>query len=433
MYDPDMERILATRASSGGNLSGDPMAEAAARRPDATSPMHGPVDWMGLANRALESKLAALDLKFPQGLSNRPYGLTDMLPQGPFPSEGMRFPGSMAVRNPISGMTDLVPQGGGARGMLGAANALVEAKARARADVIRGGEEDSALSRAMAEALGVDPALVGGMPSDAARLVLPAMARRNEEERRRQELVTRRGEQQTAYEGIAPEAAGQIQGIENPSDAASAFDDAYRVFQAKQALQAKQQEEQTQRTAAGRISELYTMDPDQALAQAPRALQGLLEPGKPGWASTMSGLTARAQAAARQRQIDTQRRERAAQTETRTRQQAERERKKRIDVRIRDPLDKVMTASPKYSHRTIGAGTVDERQEDVPDYLNMHASQVSNLKAALQGAEREYPGISDGLTVPEMDELADLSPTEARKKIMSLATELKRRLATTGD
>lgn len=391
-------------------------------------------DWSGSGEEDLMSKLSGLDTKFPPGLASKPYGQQDLLPQGPFPSERARQGGSVA-RNPIGGGNMLLPPGANPMMLLSAANALVQAKARARGDLIRGKGEEDALTEAMAGVMGVDPALVRGMPPEAAKALMGPMAARGKEEdaRAREDWQTknRRADMQGAYEAVHPGAAQAIAGIRDPRDASAVFDDAYRVRTAQDEMQRQAAEvkfkQENQNTAAGRIADLYSMDPDEALAQAPGRLAGVLEPGKPGWASTMQGLTERSRAKQAAAQREAQGKAKAEQREEKIAKEKEGRHKA-----ILDQVDEVLTATPKYS-KSKGEGGIGE-EKDVADYANMHSGQLSGLKKAVLLAAREFPGIDQGLAIPEAFELEGLTPSEARRKILQAAGELKRRIneASTG-
>lgn len=118
---------------------------------------------------ALLQQLAQVDQQFPQGLrSDRPYESQDLLWNGPFFGKG----GPQLIRNPISGApTPMAPMTTPDH-YLAAVNALAEAKARARANVLRGWSAEQSANEALSRAWGVDPSQVAGQSSKTAQGVI---------------------------------------------------------------------------------------------------------------------------------------------------------------------------------------------------------------------------------------------------------------------
>lgn len=385
-------------------------------------------DFTGINNADLGSQLAALDQKFPPGVRHdRRFTPQDFMLQGPWPSEGQ----PRLLRNPLTGGTIELQPGLSPEFFVHAANALVEAKARARADVIRGRDMDEATTEAMASALGLDPGSFRGMPPNVARSVMPTIAGRQEdaEKQRRsdQDVTSRRFDEQQAFQRMNPEAAGQVANVRDPEDARGVFGTALRLLeeQGKQRATQRQAELEAENSGklAGEVSRLGQMDPEEALRVGPTALGAFAEPGKPAYNALVGDLEQRAVASMKQRQFD-QKERLAGQKQQRVDERKSRQDRKK---RVLDPLDDVLSSTPTFK---LGKST-PEHPEGVMegDYLNKAAQDITALRRAINAVDEEIPGAAELFV--ELDEIENSlgtgDPKEASKRVREMAADLKRR------
>lgn len=408
--DP-LEQMLATIASPPDPMrekiraagSYDEARTAAGQEPDVGGLPS--IDWSKIGDFTLQSKLQALDARFPPGLRHdRPYTAEETQYRNPtrqLSGEYGDYKGKRPLmRNPITGAPVPASPYITPHMLAAAANTLVEAKARARAEIMRGRETEDAAVEALSHAFGVDPSMVKGMPLDLAGKVIPAVSQRQrfDETTKKKELEAKlqRSEQQTAMERLDPNAAASTTGMSDASDAWQVFG-AARSIKGQQDKEAALQQkadlaEQNKNKLAGVMSELQDMDPVEAARQAPQRLAQFMDQRGAAYATLVGQFDTRAQ----QYQVAQAKEQQRAQAD----QQKEQQRaQKDFEVRIVKPLDTVIGAKPKSVKKPseksglAGAGA----GEDAYD-VNYHPAildQMSALRVLAGNAREAIPNFDD--------------------------------------
>jgi hypothetical protein len=239
----------------------------------------------------LLSRLAELEDQFPRGLrATRPYGREEFVWRGPgFASKGS----PQRLRNPIHGGMLELGEGQTPEMYLSGVNAMVEAKARAQANVIRGWNSEEAASKALAGAWGVDPEVLKGVPHAAARGVIEGHRARAAEDKAEGERIGRderakadeqrtRMDMHTAMNEINPEIAAKMSGIKDPRIAQAAFSDKLGMFQQDEERRLEEYQQRLSESQTGaftrELQRLEQMPPEQAEREAATRLSPYLKP-----------------------------------------------------------------------------------------------------------------------------------------------------------
>ncbi len=356
-------------------------------------------DWAGAGSQNLQAALADLDRHFPPGLRDRPYTVDETNYHDPTRQLSGEY-GDVKdrrpmMRNPINGAAIPANPWVTPHMLTAAANSLVEAKARARADILRGRATSDAAVEALANAMGVDPTSVRGMPMDLAGKIVPAMAHTQQQQRADQDKSQARLEEMRGREGMQssfmsldPQAGAAAYPVQDPSAAWSVFQQAHRMRGEDEKAAAAEEKtrlaEENKDKIAGVMQNLMGLDPAEAARQAPTALAPFLDQRGAAYGRSMDLFNTRAEQAAVLQQRQQQQAAAAQQ-----KQQAEqvKQRKTFID----GPLDSMIAPKTKPRDTTPAAGksgfagpSTDARSYD---YHGPVLDQLAALRVLASNAE----------------------------------------------
>jgi hypothetical protein len=366
---------------------------------------------------ALLQQLAQVDQQFPVGLrSDRPYEDQDILWNGPFFGKG----GPQLIKNPISGAPmPMAPMTTPAH-YLAAVNTMAEAKARARANVLRGWSAEQSASEALARAWGVDPAQVQGQDPKTAQGVIQGnvAGRREEFQQGQEERRTRQGDESLRMQR---------------EEYQQRFDDRRAALDEKQQ---RRGELDSALEGLPRAQEyLSGLPADKAFQLAPGILAPLAKAGSPIYEQVLTGLGVRAQREAQAQQDEAK----AAQDHLKRVGDAA----KRLDDQMK-PLfaELAKPAAVKYADVDNPPGGIPGKTRQ-PQYDNAFEERLASIMSVINQTSSLDPGIGESLKLieaqrdnPDKREALGKLDTFARsleQRLREILGEQKASLQTTGD